>query len=210
VQNSAGLFICTNKHNAPGRLFVLKEDCTCRNHRQHPVSKRPRICQPTNGDTRFIPLTQGRFAIVDASDFDWLNSFKWHVSIKGNLSYAICHFKGRSESMHRLIMNPPAGMFVDHIDRNGLNNKRSNLRVCTRRQNSYNRIGHGCTSKYKGVYWEKNFDKWRTAIRYNKKTINLGSFNDEIAAAKAYDQMAAKLFKEFAYLNFPDQTNNNH
>jgi len=101
-------------------------------------------------------------------------------------------------------MNPPKGFVVDHIDRNGLNNKRSNLRICTPRQNSYNRIGKETPSKYKGVRWKKSRNRWVAQIKHYNKAMQVGSFDNQIDAAKAYDKKAKELFKEFAYLNFPD------
>jgi len=204
AQNCPGTFICTNKHNEPGRLFILKEDITCRNFSAPFVSQRPKIRQPADPNTRFIPLTKGRFAIVDAADYDWLNQYKWCASASRNRFFARSAVKGKGIWMHRLIMNPPAGMVVDHIDGNSLNNKRENLRICTARQNSYNRKGYGTASKYKGVHWNKSTKRWVAVIKHYGVSIFLGSFNSEINAAKAYDKKAKELFGEFSYLNFPD------
>jgi hypothetical protein len=168
------------------------------------VPQRPQILlQPTDGSTRFIPLTKGRFAIVDAADYDWLSKYKWHTWVWKKWTYAGCYLNRRNISMHRLIMNPPAGMVVDHIDHNGLNNKRSNLRICTPRQNAFNRKGKGTASKYKGIRWNKRTNKWVAQIKYYHKAMQVGSFDNQIDAAKAYDKIAGKLFGEFAYLNFP-------
>ena len=97
------------------------------------------------------------------------------------------------------------GMVVDHIDHNGLNNQKKNLRLATFTQNCQNqrRCSHG-TSKYKGVHWHKSCKKWAAAIRCDNKTYHLGYFKDEIAAALAYDSAARRLHKDFAALNFPD------
>jgi len=93
---------------------------------------------------------------------------------------------------------------VDHIDGNGLNNTRANLRICTYQQNVCNCKSRGGDSKYKGISWDKRSKKWRAKIRYNSKDKHLGVFEDEIEAAREYDREAAKLFGEFAYLNFPE------
>jgi hypothetical protein len=107
-------------------------------------------------------------------------------------------------SMHRMVVNAPKGLFVDHINHNGLDNRKANLRICTNLQNLRNkRPKTGCTSEYKGVHWCKGRNKFRANIYLNKKAIHLGYFHDEIAAAKAYDEKARELFGEFAYLNFP-------
>jgi len=121
--------------------------------------------------------------------------------------YWLCYsltFNGKNTAMHRFIMKPPDDLVVDHIDGNGLNNTRANLRICTYQQNIFNRKGWGKDSKYKGVSWDKRSKKWRAKIRYNSKDKHLGVFEDEIEAAKEYDKEAAKLFGEFAYLNFPE------
>lgn len=207
AQNCPDTFICTNKHNEPGRLFILKEDQPCRNYATASIPHRPKIRQPDDPNTRFIPLTKGRFAIVDANDYDWLNTYKWHTFVRPKKwLYAASRVKREKVFMHRLIMNPPPDMVVDHIDGNGLNNKRENLRICTQIQNNYNRSGHKKGSKYKGIHREKNSNKWRARIRCCGKDFSIGRFNNEIDAAKAYDKKAKELFGQFAYLNFPDES----
>jgi hypothetical protein len=105
--------------------------------------------------------------------------------------------------MHRVIMNAPSGMLVDHRDGNGLNNQKSNLRICNRKQNQQNRpMNSNNKSGYKGVCWNKRSNKWRSGIRVDNKDIFLGSFFCLVKAAKAYDEAAKKYFGEFAYLNF--------
>ena len=109
--------------------------------------------------------------------------------------------------MHRQIMIAPEGFVVDHIDGNSLNNRKTNLRICTQAQNIHNsRPRRNRSSKYKGVFWDKVNKKWSTNIRKGDKRIYLGGFDDEIEAAIAYDRKAAELFGEFAYLNFPGNT----
>jgi len=104
--------------------------------------------------------------------------------------------------LHRTILSPPKEKVIDHIDHNGLNNKRENLRICTLTQNAANqRKGKG-SSNFKGVYWDKREQKWRGAIRHKGKHLHLGSFNDELEAAKAYDKAAKEFWGEFAKLNF--------
>ncbi|MBN1124206.1 MAG: HNH endonuclease [Sedimentisphaerales bacterium] len=105
--------------------------------------------------------------------------------------------------MHRLIARPPDGMVVDHIDHNGLNNTRANLRVCTPQQNSRNRRSQSGRSKYKGISYDKRYKRWKARIRFQNKYIHIGTFRDEARAARAYDAKAAELFGEFACLNFP-------
>ncbi len=153
-----------------------------------------------------LELTYGKFAIVDAEDYEWLNRYKWHAVQEGRGWYAkTLRRDGMPLAMHRLIAGAPKGLFVDHIDHNGLNNQKTNLRLCTNQQNQQNRKpNRGGTSKYKGVYWHKQHKKYRASICHNKKRLHLGYFKDEIDAAKAYDKKARELFGEFAYLNFPE------
>jgi len=92
---------------------------------------------------------------------------------------------------------------VDHINHNILDNRKSNLRLCTIQKNSFNRRKTGQTSKYKGIYFDKSHSKFKSQIKFNKKTYNLGRYYSEIEAARAYDAKAKELFKEFACLNFP-------
>jgi hypothetical protein len=106
--------------------------------------------------------------------------------------------------MHRYIMKVPKGLVCDHINHNGLDNRKSNLRICTRQQNTYNqRSQKGGSSKYKGVDWNKRQKKWRARIYYKRKFYYLGYFDNEVDAAKSYDKKAKEFFKEFACPNFP-------
>ncbi len=152
---------------------------------------------------RYILLNNGRFAIVDAADYDKLMQYKWRILSPPE--YAVHQVTGRKFIyMHNEIMQPPAGLIVDHKDHCGLNNTRENLRIATWAQNSYNkRKKEGCTSKYKGVHWDKEKGKYRASIRANGKQIHLGYFDNEEDAARAYDKAAKELHGEFAVLNFP-------
>ncbi len=158
--------------------------------------------------TRRIPLTKGKFALVDAEDYYRLAQFNWHAKLGSTTMYAARRDGGKMIKMHRLIMDAPDHLVVDHIDHNGLNNCRGNLRLCTTAQNSRNMFSNnGSTSRYKGVCWHKKRKKWSATIQFNKKSYHLGYFEDEIKAAKAYDKQAAEYFGEFACPNFPPQTN---
>ncbi len=160
---------------------------------------------------RRIPLTRGKFAIVDPDDFDRLNKNKWHTNTGRNTCYAVrTAFKDGKRihtKMHRVIMNAPKHLLVDHINHSGLDNRKANLRTVTIAQNNVNRAGYktkNSPSKYKGVYWSKRDKKWQVQICCNYKIITIGQFNDEIQAAKAYDEAAKKFHGEFAVLNFAD------
>jgi len=155
-----------------------------------------------------IGLTQGKYALVDDEDFEKLNQYNWHANRCSSKNwYATRMWKERddkptTESMHRQIMGAPDNMQVDHINHNGLDNRKCNLRLCTRSQNAYNRKPRpDCSSQYKGVSFHKRYKKWEAYIRVKGKLNHLGSFDDEIDAAQAYNEAAREHFGEFAYLN---------
>ena len=158
-----------------------------------------------------IPLTKGQFALVDNEDFNKLSKHRWFAQKRKHDNYVAirgckCPLVRQSHSilMHRQIMLCPLGLQIDHIDHNTLNNQKANLRICTNQQNSMNQRRRKGTSKYKGVSWSKEKQKWYSCIKVNYKTKFLGRFNSEAKAAKEYDIAAKEYFGEFAYLNFPD------
>jgi len=108
--------------------------------------------------------------------------------------------------MHREVIHPPDHLFVDHINHNGLDNRKANLRPATCAQNNYNsrHFRKSKSSKYRGVNWNKQRKKWFALINYNKKEKFIGAFKDEKQAAKAYDKAAKKYHGEFASLNFKE------
>lgn len=157
-----------------------------------------------------IPLTpvkKGRFAIIGIEDAD-LASGKWFL---GNFDkYARCS-DGTKVLMHRVIFERVIGRplekyeFIDHIDGNGLNNKRYNLRLATSLQNHLNKAGRG-TSRFRGVSFNKKSDKWAVQIHFDDKSTYLGKYDSEITAAQVYDAAAREyLDSEFVKFNFPDQ-----
>jgi len=105
--------------------------------------------------------------------------------------------------MHRVILKAPEDKFIDHINHNGLDNRKSNLRICTMQQNAWNmRKQRGNrVSQYKGVTRRNDTGKWQARIICNRKRISIGCFDDEMAAAMAYDNKAKELFGEYAALN---------
>ena len=156
---------------------------------------------------KHIELTQGKQAIVDDEDFEMLSKYKWHAQRNNRAWYALRHeWNGGNKKafgMHRVVMNAPVGKQVDHINHNGLDNRKINLRLCTATQNKANRLKPlGGKSKYKGVSLTRC--GWDAKIECKGKRYYLGSFKDEVDAAKAYDKAACELFGEFACLNFPD------
>ena len=161
-----------------------------------------------------IPLTKGKYAIVDDEDYSELAKHKWYASGKGKYVYAIRDIRGKGEGnrktiiMHRVILNAPDGMEVDHINGDRLDNRKKNLRICSHRENIRNQKKANSstkTSKYKGVDYHRGHyrvGRWRVRIGYNYKQICIGMFRNEIEAAKAYDIEARTLFGEFANTNF--------
>lgn len=151
------------------------------------------------------------FAIVD-DDIGWaLDCFKWHP-IKGhNTFYArrcvTVNGKSKFLYMHREILGGNErlmGFEVDHKDHDGLNNVKENLRKCTHQQNQQNNRQTGTySSKFKGVYWNKQQKVWMVRIQENKRDSYIGRFHDEQLAAKAYDLAAIRIQGDFARLNFP-------
>jgi AP2 domain. len=145
-----------------------------------------------------IQLTRGMVAVVEKEDFDWLSIFSWCYSPVG---YAQSRINGKAEYMHRLIMGAKKGEFIDHINLNKLDNRRSNLRFCTRQQNQHNQAARRGTSRYKGVSYRRDTRKYSAQIHVNRKKINLGCFESEEDAARAYNKAALKYHGIFAYLN---------
>lgn len=154
-----------------------------------------------------IVLSNGQIALVDAENYEELSQFNWLCS-DGYARRNVYIDRRHSQKvyMHRQILNAPKGLQVDHINGRTLDNRKENLRLCTNAENTRNqRKRNGrYSSSFKGVYWSKKDKRWHSRIMVNYKTISLGSFQDEIEAAKAYDKAAKELFGEFALLNFPE------
>jgi len=161
-----------------------------------------------------IPLTRGYVAFVDDEDYEWLSQFKWHVKKSGRTCYAVRKVTVapntyKKEFMHNAIMKPKEGEQVDHIDGNGLNNCRANLRLANHQLQQANRRKTKGVSRFKGVtrvvHKRKrtgDWIRWHARIKFNGKYISLGYFENEEDAARAYDKKARELFGEFAKTNF--------
>jgi len=160
---------------------------------------------------RRIYLGEGQWTILYHEDYYRLRNYRWVVHGGGHNLYAVrLKFTGPNTSMmlsmHREIMNAKDERLVDHRNCDSLDNRRSNLRFATRAENMQNRRKRKNTSsRYMGVCLCKQTGKWTSIIVYNKKSIWLGRFDSEVAAARIYDEAAKKYYGEFARLNFPEK-----
>lgn len=157
--------------------------------------------------TKQIFLTQNKIALVDDDDFDYLNQWKWcALHMHKTNWYAVrssSRIDGKSKTvlMHRLILDVPKNLVIDHLNGDGLDNRRGNLRICTSRENSRNKkIQKNNTTKYKGVS-RFNDKKYQVKIKVDGKLLHLGLFENLLDAARAYDKAASKYYGEFANLN---------
>lgn len=152
-------------------------------------------------DRALIELTKGAFATVDLDDVEKITRYSWILSDKG---YAVAQINRGTVQMHRLIFSAEKGQEVDHINSNRTDNRKQNLRFCTRSQNMMNRRKLAeKASRYKGVSIDRaKKSKWKAEIQLDKKRVVLGRFPTEEAAARAYDAKAKELFGDFACLNF--------
>jgi hypothetical protein len=200
-----GLLLCCNCAACPGKLREAYAHKVCRNFRPRrwPSGRRGQAPPPTEDGACYIPLTRGAVAIVDREDYEELSRYKWFLrTIRGH-SYAARRSKGKTILMHRVLMQPPAGMVVDHIDGNGLNNRRSNLRVCTQGQNGCNSRPRRNRTGFRGVQ-ERGPGKYGAGVKYKGKRYWAGVYDDPIEAAKARDNLARQLHGPYAWLNLPE------
>lgn len=140
--------------------------------------------------------------VIDDDDFELVAPHRWMLMCVRNLRYALTHIEKKPVLMHRLIMNPPTELVVDHKDTDGLNNQRDNLRVVTRGQNGLNRRIHkNNKSGYKGVTAQADCSTFRVQLRIGGKRVLSKNFPTAIEAARAYNEAAKQYHGEFARLN---------
>lgn len=153
-----------------------------------------------------IPLSKGKTALIDAKDFELVSQYKWQYHHRG-YAYSQTYLGGGRKNakykkiwMHRLITNCPEDKIVDHISRDKLDNRRSNLRICTQAQNQMNaKIRDTNTSGYRGV--NKSKGKWMARICVSGKRLFLGEFDTPEEASKVYNNAALEHYGEFTKLN---------
>ncbi len=152
-----------------------------------------------------LKLTKGYIALVDDEDFNWLNQWKWSADKDGYAFRSIKKVENGKRTcikMHRQIMNADKGQDVDHINHIAYDNRKSNLRLCSRTENLFNMRKTRGTSIFKGVSWWKRDKCWEVKIRVNGKTKKIGYFKNERHAAMAYDIWAKEIYGKFAVVNF--------
>lgn len=141
--------------------------------------------------------------LIDDEDYDKIKGYIWHIYKRPYTFYCGTFYKidGKQKTidLHRFLTNCPKGFDVDHINRDGLDNRRSNLRICTRSQNIQNQKIHK-DNRYgaRGLYWDKSRKKWQVRICINYKTIHIGRFENKEDAINAYNEAAKKYHGEFA------------
>ena len=145
-----------------------------------------------------VPLPNGQFAIVDDDDYDLVMRHKWHIMANSGDTHLYAATKLR---MHRLIMDAPPGALVDHINGDTLDNRRSNLRLCTNAQNQQNSGSRGGSSKYKGVSYNKRYNKWLAAFMFEGRHYYCGYWENEEDAARAVDKKRGEVCGDFASKN---------
>jgi hypothetical protein len=146
-----------------------------------------------------VPVGRGNFAIVDDEDFDLMSRYVWQAAASGSgsgLVYAVTKLR-----MHRLVVNAPPGFMVDHINGDSLDNRKSNLRICTNAENQQNTPGRGGSSRYKGVSFNTKRQKWYGTFLYNGEYFYCGAFDNEEDCARAVDKKRREVCGNFASLN---------
>lgn len=148
-----------------------------------------------------VKLTRGKYAVVSDADAALVNQYRWHCLPIGKTCYAAAQINGKRMYMHRLILSPKQGISVDHLNDDGLDNRMSNLRLCSHQENLSRMRTVVGESGFRGVTRHQN--SWKAKIRVNYKRIYVGCFKDKRDAARAYDAAAIKYFGPLARLNFP-------
>lgn len=166
-------------------------------------AKKVRTIQ-VDGDTARVPLTKGYTAVIDSNDVHLVEGYNWYAQIKPTMVYArrneYPNGKLKAIRMHRVIAEAKDGEQVDHVDHDGLNNRKSNLRICTAAENRRNsRISSLNKSGKKGCSWSKTKKRWEACIKVDGENVHLGFFDDIEKAHEAYRSASKRLHGEFGY-----------
>jgi len=167
-------------------------------------------------DYALVPLTQGKFAFIDKCDAEFISKWTWQVLKDYGRSRTCYAVRNRNKEdppgttrtirLHRVIINALKGVEVDHINRDGLDNRRCNLRVISRSENMQNTVRRkrlpGINSKYKGLTWLPAQKKWRAVCGFRGKAVHLGCFDSEMEAAHEYDNFVIKTRPNCGRTNF--------
>lgn len=157
-------------------------------------------------EPQLVPVGEELYSLVDEEDYELAASILWRPVPSTNTTYAHAWHRGEHVYLHRLLMGAPADLEVDHRNRDGLDNRRTNLRLATSSQNHANqpaRNDETLTSKYKGVYFDRARRRWAAMIQVDGRQRSLGRYDSEDVAAAAYDHAAYEAWGEFAVLNNP-------
>ena len=209
-----GMVICSACADHPGQTVGLPSNGVCRNYLAKPgaevpveprLGRRPDASEIDEAKVRRIPLTKGKFALVDAEDYEELSKYKWYALRGKHTWYACRREKGKIILMHRQIMDTPQGMVVDHLNRDGWDNRQENLRNCTHAQNNRNSRPRSGNTGLRGVRYDEQTGKYIGAVHHKGHKHSVGEFDDPVEAALARDRKAYELQGEFAYLNFPER-----
>lgn len=197
------LLVASARHSSEARLLQLQFLFQAFGNLGLELDRISRLQPYVDGDTGYLPLPDGRFAMVDAAEFGRCADHTWFVK-EGCVQ---SHIRGRHLALYRVVLGQDLPKLVKPIYQDGdrLNCRRANLELLNYSEAgaSTRKIGKKTTSDYKGVSWIKDQALWRAKIKKNGKAFPLGEYRSEWAAARAYDEAARELFGEFAALNFP-------
>lgn len=155
-----------------------------------------------DGDIAYVSLTKGYVATIDSADVNAVAGWNWCAFVRGETVYAVRSASRKTIYMHRALISPPDGCVVDHVDGNGLDNRRANLRVGSQMQNTWNsRTKRSNTSGVKGVCFDRSRAKWIAHIRCGGKRINLGRFDNIRDAEAAYRAASMRIHGQFSRLD---------
>lgn len=192
--------MCPNKFEISAwfenKIFSCSPECRWKRHRL--IKARSRLIEKQPDDHKLIKVATGELVLVSNEDYEAVRDYPWCLNSRGYVG-------GKQGMLHRIIMERcaqvPAGYVVDHVNRNQLDNRRSNLRLATKGQNNTNQRRRGGSSSYVGVS-KSSKSTWRAYVRVDNRTYDVGAYGDELEAAWMRDQWAIELHGNFASLNF--------